>query len=167
MGFRGNHMSDTTTSSTNSWSTIGAMFVCIAIGMGAWAAHGLEKAIAGKYAGMTKEVAGQTVPAVTKYVGDFKTAADYQMSQGLGLVLLGLLIARKPGRALRAAGVCLLLGTLLFSGSLYVLVLTGITKLGAITPIGGLLLMVGWVLIAVGVCPCCGSGTTCNSGEAK
>ena len=160
-------MTTSSPSLTNSWSTIGAVLVCIAIGMGAWAAHGLEKAIASKYAGITKEVAGQTVPAVTKYVGDFKTAADYQMSQGLGLVLLGLLISLRPSRVLRAAGVCLLLGTLLFSGSLYVLVLTGITKLGAITPIGGLLLMIGWVLIAVGVCPCCGCGTTCNSGEAK
>lgn len=154
-------------SQTNSWSTIGAVLVCIAIGMGAWAAHGLEKAIASKYEGDWKLVAGQSVPAVTKYVGDFKTAADYQMGQGLGLVLLGLLIARKPSRALRAAGVCLLLGTLVFSGSLYVLVLTGITKLGAITPIGGLLLMVGWILIAVGACPCCGCGSTCDSVEAK
>lgn len=152
---------------TNSWTTIGAVLVCIAIGMGAWAAHGLEKAIASKYEGDWKLVAGQSVPAVTKYVGDFKTAADYQMSQGLGLVLLGLLIARNPSRTLRAAGVCLLLGTLLFSGSLYVLVLTGITKLGAITPIGGLLLMIGWVLIAVGVCPCCGCGSTCETSEAK
>lgn len=160
-------MTTSTPSHTNSWSTIGAVLVCIAIGMGAWAAHGLEKAIAPKYAGDWKQVAGQSVPAVTKYVGDFKTAADYQMSQGLGLVLLGLLISLRPSRALRAAGVCLLLGTLLFSGSLYVLVLTGITKLGAVTPIGGLLLMIGWVLIAVGACPCCGCGTTCNSGEAK
>jgi uncharacterized membrane protein YgdD (TMEM256/DUF423 family) len=149
------------------WITIGAALVCLAIGLGAWAAHGLEKTIAPQYEGMTKVVAGQTVPAVAKYVGDFKTAAEYQLSQGLGLVFLGLLTAKNPSRALRAAGVCLLLGTLLFSGSLYALVLTGVTKLGAITPIGGVLLMVGWALIAYGACPCCGCGSKCGTGEVK
>ena len=147
------------------WITIGAVLVCLAIGLGAWAAHGLEKTIAPQYEGMTKVFAGQTIPAVTKYVGDFKTAADYQLSQGLGLILLGLLMTRKPSRALRAAGVCLFLGTLLFSGSLYMLVLTGITKLGAITPIGGVLLMVGWALIAYGACPCRCCGKECGTSD--
>lgn len=151
---------------TNCWSTIGAVLVSIAIGTGAWAAHGLEKTIAPQYEGITKVVTGQTIPAVTKYVGDFKTAADYQMCQGLGLVFLGLLMSLKPSRILRAAAVCLFVGTLLFSGSLYVLVLTGITKLGAITPIGGVLLIVGWLLTAIGVCPCCGTGSTCGTGAA-
>ena len=160
-------MTASNTTQANCWSKIGAILVCIAIGMGAWAAHGLEKTIASKYEGKTKEVAGQTVPAVTKYVGDFKTAAEYQMSQGLGLVLLGFLVAKKPSGTLRAAGVCLLLGTLLFSGSLYVLVLMGITILGAITPIGGLLLMIGWVLIACGACHSCRSEGECGAGGAK
>lgn len=142
------------TAQNSRWISIGAALVSVAIGLGAWAAHGLEKFIASQYAGQTKLVAGQTIPAVTKYVGDFKTAADYQLSQGLGLILLGILITRRPSRALRVAGVCILVGTLLFSGSLYVLVLTGITKFGAITPIGGLLLIMGWVLIAYGACPC-------------
>ncbi len=149
------------------WIKIGATLVCLAIGLGAWAAHGLENTIAIQYEGMTKVVAGQTVPAVTKYVGDFKTAAEYQLSQGLGLILLGLLVERRPNRVLRAAGVCILLGTLLFSGSLYVLVLTGISKLGAITPIGGVLMLVGWALIVHGVCPSCGSGSTCGIGETE
>ena len=133
--------------------SIGAAIVCLAIGLGAWAAHGLEKTIASQYEGQTKLVAGQTIPAVTKYVGDFQTAADYQLGQGLGLILIGILCNQKPSRVLRVAGVCLCLGTALFSGSLYVLVLTGITKLGAVTPFGGLLLMVGWALVAYGTCP--------------
>ncbi len=134
--------------------SIGAALVCLAIGLGAWAAHGLEKTIASQYEGKTKLVAGQTIPAVTKYVGDFQTAADYQLGQGLGLILIGILYRQNPSWVLRAAGVCLCLGTALFSGSLYILVLTGITKLGAVTPIGGLLLMVGWALVAYGACPC-------------
>ena len=142
------------------WITVGAAMVCLAIGLGAWAAHGLEGFITPMYEGQSKSVAGQTIPAVAKYVGDFKTAAEYQLSQGLGLILVGILCRTNPGRALRAAGVCLCLGTLLFSGSLYLLVLTGITKFGALTPIGGLLLMIGWALVAFNTCPCrrCVSG---------
>ena len=69
--------------------SIGAALVCLAIGLGAWAAHGLDQTITPLYQGKTKVVAGQTIPAVTKYVGDFKTAADYQLGQGLGLMLIG------------------------------------------------------------------------------
>ena len=134
--------------------SMGAALVCLAIGLGAWAAHGLEQTIAAQYEGQTKVVAGQTIPAVTKYVGDFKTAADYQLGQGLGLILIGILCRSNPSRVLRGAGICVLIGTVLFSGSLYVLVLTGVTKWGAVTPIGGLLLMVGWALVAYGACPC-------------
>ena len=147
-------MTNANTDRNSRWITVGAAMVCLAIGLGAWAVHGLEKFIAAQYEGQTKLVAGQTIPAVAKYVGDFKTAAEYQLSQGLGLVLLGILSQRNRSRSLRVAGMCLCLGTLLFSGSLYALVLTGVTKLGAITPIGGLLLMIGWGLIAYGACPC-------------
>ncbi len=140
--------------SSNSWPTVGAALVCIAIGLGAWAAHGLERTIGPQYEGITKSVAGQIVPGVTKYVGDFRTAADSQLGQGLGLILVGILIRQGSNRALRAAAWCLFAGTLIFSGSLYILVLTGMTWLGAITPIGGLLLMIGWAIVAYGVCPC-------------
>lgn len=146
---------NTTCPTETRWITRGAVLVGVAIGLGAWAAHGLEKTIASQYAGKTKEVAGQIVPAVTKYVGDFRTAAEYQLSQGLGLILIGLLDRQNRNRVLRSAALCLLLGTLLFSGSLYALVLSGQTILGAITPIGGVLLIVGWGLVAYGGCPCC------------
>ncbi len=134
--------------------SIGAALVCVAIGLGAWAAHGLEQTIGPQYEGRSKLVAGQSVPAVTKYVGDFQTAAEYQLSQGLGLILIGILSRQNPRRVLRVAGVCICLGTLLFSGSLYCLVLSGVTKFGAVTPIGGLLLLIGWALVAYGTCPC-------------
>lgn len=134
----------------NHWISIGAITVCIAIAMGAWAAHGLEKSIASKYANETKTVRGQTIPAVSKYIGDFQTGADYQLGQGLGLVLTGMLLRQHPSRLFKSAAMCLFLGMLLFSGSLYALVLLKVPVLGAITPIGGVLMMIGWALLAVG-----------------
>jgi uncharacterized membrane protein YgdD (TMEM256/DUF423 family) len=65
---------------------------------------------------------------------------------------MGLAAFAVRGRAARlanAAGILFLIGTLLFSGSLYVLALTGITRLGMITPLGGLSLMAGWVALAL------------------
>lgn len=132
----------------NHWIAIGAITVCLSIALGAWAAHGLEKSIADLYENETRVVRGETIPAVAKYVGDFQTGADYQFGQGLGLVLTGLLLRQSPSRTLKAAALCLFLGMLLFSGSLYALVLLKIPVLGAVTPLGGVLMMVGWGLLA-------------------
>jgi uncharacterized membrane protein YgdD (TMEM256/DUF423 family) len=126
------------------WLKIGTLFAGLAVVLGAFAAHGLGDFLLRKYAGMTKEVLGQSIPAASKYLADFKTAAEYQMSHSLALVAVGLLAWHRPGRSLNVAGGAFLLGILLFSGSLYLLVLTGITKLGAITPIGGVLFLIGW-----------------------
>ena len=62
-------------------------------------------------------------------------------------------MAHRPRKMLRVAAWCFLLGIVFFSGSLYLLVLTGITKFGAITPIGGLLLIGGWIALVEGACP--------------
>jgi len=78
----------------------------------------------------------------------FETAARYQMFHALGLIAAGLLADRRPGRAVAAAGGLFLAGTLLFSGSLYALALTGVRALGAITPIGGLCFIMGWIAMA-------------------
>lgn len=134
----------------NHWIAIGAITVCLSIALGAWAAHGLEKSIAGLYANETRTVRGETIPAVAKYVGDFQTGADYQFGQGIGLILVGLLLRQSPSRCLKSAALCLFLGTLLFSGSLYALVLLKVPVLGAVTPFGGVLMMVGWGLFAWG-----------------
>jgi len=76
----------------------------------------------------------------------WETAVRFQMYHALGL----LLIAALP-RTNRLAALLLLVGSLVFSGSLYVLVLTGVGLLGAITPIGGLLQIAGWAWLAVGL----------------
>lgn len=66
----------------------------------------------------------------------------------LGLVLVGLLAGRWPTRAVRVAGGLLFAGTLLFSGSLYLLVLTGARGLAWLTPFGGVAFMLGWLALA-------------------
>ncbi|HNN98437.1 MAG TPA: DUF423 domain-containing protein, partial [Pseudomonadota bacterium] len=83
----------------------------------------------------------------------FETGARYQMYHALALVLVGVLASRSelPGRLatpLQLAGGGFVVGTLLFSGSLYVLALSGQRWLGAITPLGGLAFLAGWLALA-------------------
>jgi len=80
----------------------------------------------------------------------YEIAVRYQMYHALGMILLGLLILWRPGHTLlEGTGWLFLLGTLIFSGSLYALTLSGIRWLGAITPIGGIAFMAGWLCIAI------------------
>lgn len=132
-----------------SWLRVAALLGGLAVVTGAFAAHGLGERLETIYEGETRQVVGGTeIPAAQKYLQDFKTAAEYQMYHALALLALGLAFPRLSTGPAKVAGHCFLWGTILFSGSLYVLVLTGITKLGAITPVGGLLLIVGWVALA-------------------
>ena len=73
----------------------------------------------------------------------WETAVRFQMYHALGLLVIGAL-----PRSSRLAALLLLVGSLIFSGSLYILVLTGVTVLGAVTPLGGLLMIAGWALLA-------------------
>jgi uncharacterized membrane protein YgdD (TMEM256/DUF423 family) len=79
----------------------------------------------------------------------YETAARYQMYHALALVGLGLWLERGARPRLVWAARAWLTGTVIFSGSLYLLVLTGVRALGAITPLGGVALIVGWLLVAV------------------
>ena len=103
----------------------------LAVAAGAFGAHGLES--------ITKD---------EKILHGFRTGVEYQMYHALGILAVGLLAMHGASTAGNVAGWSFLLGTLLFSGSLYALVLTGNTKLGMITPIGGVLFIVGWVALA-------------------
>ena len=104
-------------------SALGALTVAI----GAFGAHALAKLL---------ESTGR--------VATFETAVKYQMYHTLALLAIGLLLFKVEQPALQVAAWCFFLGILIFSGSLYVLCLSGITWLGAITPIGGTLFIVGW-----------------------
>lgn len=79
----------------------------------------------------------------------FETAARYQMYHALALVAVAWAASRWPGTLTTVAGWCFVAGTLLFSGSLYAMTLTGVRALGAITPIGGVAFIAGWVCLAV------------------
>jgi len=109
---------------------LGALMAFLAVALGAFGAHGL---------------AGRLPP------GDlaiFETAVRYQMYHSLGLLLVAALSATVPGFRARVTGWAFTLGILVFSGSLYVLVLTGQRWLGAVTPLGGVAFLVGWAALA-------------------
>ena len=107
----------------------------IAVGLGAFGAHGLE-------------------PILIKNgrLDTFETAVSYHFYHTLGLLGLGILAMIKPSwKGLSFAAWGMFLGILIFSGSLYILSLTGITWLGAITPIGGIGFILGWFALAYSV----------------
>jgi uncharacterized membrane protein YgdD (TMEM256/DUF423 family) len=135
------------------WIMTGAILAALAVVFGAFGAHGLEPRLKAVYGDQEKSIAGHTVPATYKYLQDFKTGADYHMYHALGLLVLGVAASQQTTvqKSHRIAAWCFVLGTALFSGSLYVLVLTGMKWLGAITPIGGTLMIVGWVAFAIGI----------------
>lgn len=114
-----------------SWIRCGSLIMFLGVALGAFGAHGLKNVL--------------TPEAKPVY----QTAVLYHLIHGLGLLLLGLITLVKPSSPLlRAAGWAFVIGIALFSGSLYLLSVTGIKKLGAITPIGGLLLLIGWLCLA-------------------
>ncbi|PZX55853.1 DUF423 domain-containing protein [Algoriphagus chordae] len=108
-----------------------AILGACAVGIGAFGAHGL------------KEILAETGRAET-----FETAVKYHFYHSLAIFLIGILALVKPNwTKLSTAAILMLVGVLIFSGSLYVLSLTGITWLGAITPFGGLAFIAGWILV--------------------
>lgn len=84
-----------------------------------------------------------------EYLQAFETGARYQMYHALALLAVAWLVSRAPNNAARWAGRLFLLGTVLFSGSLYLIALTGITRFGWVTPFGGVALLGGWICLAL------------------
>lgn len=81
----------------------------------------------------------------------FETAVRYQMYHALGLGGIGLLLGRYSAQPIVGAGWLFILGTVIFSGSLYLLTLTGARWWGAVTPLGGVALLAGWGCLIWGV----------------
>ena len=115
----------------NKWITIGAIFGGTAVALGAFGAHALKGAIE------------------PRMLEVFQTAVRYQMFHVVAFFVTGVLYQKNPTGVLEKAGYCFLFGTLAFSLSLYALSLSGIKWLGAITPLGGVLLMIGWFLLTL------------------
>jgi uncharacterized membrane protein YgdD (TMEM256/DUF423 family) len=109
---------------------LGSISAGLAVALGAFAAHGLRSRISPE--------ALQT----------FETGARYHMYHALALLVVAWAATRWPGGAVTAAGWLFVAGTLLFSGSLYLLAVTGMRVLGAITPFGGLAFILGWLALA-------------------
>lgn len=122
------------------WPLTACFLAGTAVGLGAWAAHGLDSTLQPVYGDEQREVFGRTISAVEKYVGDFRTGVTYQMWHALAL----LATARWSGRVAAVGRSFLLYGTIIFSGSLYILAVSGVRMWGAVTPVGGLLLLAGW-----------------------
>ncbi|MCP4499681.1 MAG: DUF423 domain-containing protein [Deltaproteobacteria bacterium] len=122
---------------------LGALNGFISVALGAFGAHGLKKAA----------FLGDDVERAARLAW-WQTAGEYQMGHALLLVGIGLLILRLPpnvkSKALSTAALAIPLGLLLFSGSLYVMTLTGLRVLGAVTPFGGLALLTGWICLFIG-----------------
>jgi uncharacterized membrane protein YgdD (TMEM256/DUF423 family) len=110
---------------------IGALSGAVGVALGAFGAHGLR---------------GRLPPDM---LGVFETGVRYHMYHTLALLLVAVMADRVEGRLLTAAGWSFTAGIVLFSGSLYALATTGVTALGAVTPIGGLAFLLGWACLAV------------------
>ncbi len=101
------------------------------VALGAFAAHGLKARLS------------------PEYLAVFQTGVHYQLIHSLALLAVALLMLQAPQALLRVSGSLFALGMLLFSGSLYLLTLTGISKLGMITPLGGLAFLAGWLCLGI------------------
>src|SRR5690606_28487149 len=104
---------------------LAALFGLTGVALGAFAAHGLRSRLG------------------ADYLAVFQTGVQYQMIHALALFGVALLALHRPGRLVTAAGALFVLGILLFSGSLYLLTLSGTGKLGIITPFGGTAFLLG------------------------
>ncbi|WP_262136512.1 DUF423 domain-containing protein [Pseudomonas sp. Marseille-Q5117] len=108
-----------------------AFFGFTGVALGAFAAHGLKNRL------------------TPEYLTIFHTGVTYQLVHTLALFGVALLATQIQGRLVTWAGVSFTVGIVLFSGSLYLLTMTGISKLGIITPFGGLAFLIGWVCLGL------------------
>ena len=110
-----------------------SILLALAVAIGAFGAHGLKSHIS------------------VEMMQIYKTGVEYHFYHALGLLFIGVLSVSYPSGLLNWSAIMLAVGIILFSGSLYVLAITGINWLGAITPFGGLCFIAGWVLLFIPV----------------
>jgi uncharacterized membrane protein YgdD (TMEM256/DUF423 family) len=116
--------------------SLGAASAFVAVAAGAFGAHALRDRLS------------------ADMLGTWQTAAAYQMYHALALLAVGIVLGRfssEGSQWLTAAGWLFVVGAALFSGSLYALALSGVTWLGAVTPLGGVAFLLGWAAVAIGV----------------
>ena len=111
----------------------GVIFAGLAVGLGAFTTHYLKSRVE------------------PDMMSIFEVGVRYQMYHSLALILVGVLLSYNPNRVLVWTGFSFIAGVIIFSGSLYLLSLSGVKVLGAITPIGGVLFLVGWFLFLIAI----------------
>ena len=114
-----------------SFLMLAAFFGFTGVALGAFAAHGLKNRLS------------------ADYLAIFHTGVTYQLVHTLALLCVALLATHIPGRIVTWAGISFVIGIILFSGSLYLLTMTGIGKLGIITPFGGVAFLIGWLCLGL------------------
>jgi uncharacterized membrane protein YgdD (TMEM256/DUF423 family) len=112
---------------------IGAVLAGLGVALGAFGAHGLRDRLS------------------PEMLAVFETGVRYQMYHALALLVVGLAWARWPSTMLVTGGWLFVVGIALFSGSLYLLAITGTRWWGAVTPLGGLAFLAAWVLMALAI----------------
>ena len=112
------------------WSRIASLLMFLVVALGAFGAHALKARLS------------------PDLLAIFETGVRYQAYHALGIFAAVFLGDRFDARFAPQAAACFALGVFIFSGSLYALALTGLRKLGMITPLGGLLFLIGWALLA-------------------
>lgn len=110
-----------------------AVSLALAVIIGAFGAHGLKSRLS------------------PEMMDIYKTGVEYHFYHALGLLLVGILSVQVPSSLMNLSALLLFLGIVIFSGSLYVLAVSGIKWLGAITPIGGLCFIAGWILLVLAI----------------
>ena len=113
------------------WLLLSAFAGFTGVALGAFAAHGLKARLS------------------SEHLAVFQTGTHYQLIHALALFGVGLLALHAPSRLVDMAGGAFALGILLFSGSLYLLTLSGVGKLGIVTPFGGVAFLVGWLCLGL------------------
>ena len=114
------------------WLPLGAVAGFLGVGLGAFGAHALRTRL------------------TPDLLAVYHTGVEYQFYHAFALLAVGLCAQQRPSRTLDFAGLCFTAGILLFSGSLYALALSGLRMLGAITPLGGVMFLLGWASLAIG-----------------
>ena len=112
---------------------IGSLFAALSVLLGAFGAHGLKNRLS------------------IEDLAIFETAVRYQMYHALGILLMGVASFYLTEKLVSIPAYFLILGIIIFSGSLFLLVFTNLRWFGVITPIGGLCLIIGWLLLAYNI----------------
>lgn len=118
----------------NTLIKIGAILGVIGVSLGAFGAHALQRFL---------EVSGRA--------STFQTAVQYLFYHALGIILIGIIQEKFQNKWLKYAGIGMVFGVIIFSGSLFVICFSGIKSFGAVAPIGGTLMILSWFLLFWGV----------------